>query len=494
MVPGYFPLRIRVSNALVSAVQYVGLTIWPSGLAVFYPHPGTAIALWKPAAAGVLLLAISVGVAGQFRKRPYLAMGWLWYLGTLLPVIGLIDVAGAHAMADRYTYVPLAGLFLAGTWAAMELAVAWRIPRSVIVALSTCLIAIMIALSITQASYWHDSLTLFTRALEVTAKNPVAHNNLGIALARMGQKEAALEHYRKAADELDSMIGNPVARNNLASALTELGKPDEAIAQYRLALELDADCAQAQNNLGSLLANRGEFAEAITHYERALKADAGYAAAHCNLANALAQTGRMESAIDHYRLAIRLDPSLLQAHYNLGLVFSSAGKNDEAIVEYLAAAKLAPNNAGTYARLGAAKAAQKKFDEALEFYAKSLELEPGNAKVLNEVRMIREGPTPNPASAANPSAPKQIPDDVQSRMDLARSLIQRRKFDEAARQYLEVLKAEPSNSDAYFNLAVISAARGKRDDAIAYYKKVLELNPNDSVSRQALDRLRAGDR
>ncbi len=192
-----FPLSSRIANALVSYLRYMGKIIWPSDLAVLYPHPGTSLPLWWGAAAGLALLGLSILVVLVIRRRPYLAVGWLWYVGTLVPVIGLVQV-GVQAYADRYTYVPLIGLFIMIAWGVPDLVGRWAQTRTVLAVLAATALAALTACTWIQLGYWKDSVSLFTHTLQVTTKNYVAHNNLGNALADRGEVEAAISQYTEA--------------------------------------------------------------------------------------------------------------------------------------------------------------------------------------------------------------------------------------------------------------------------------------------------------
>jgi hypothetical protein len=272
------PLSIRTANALVSCVSYIGKTIWPSELAVFYPHPGMRPG-WKILACATFLLVISFVLIWVWRKRPYLAVGWLWFLGTLVPVIGLIQV-GEQAMADRYTYVPIIGLFIMVAWTVAELAARWR-QRVVYLAISAALVlsALMINAWL-QVRHWDNPVALFEHAVDVTTDNYIAHFNLGLALA--GQR-----------------------------------REKEAISHYSEALHLTPAWAAAHHFLGNALARQGNLREAVTHYIEALRLNPAVAEVHNNLGLALQMLGRFEESIPHFREAIRIKPDYQQARQHL---------------------------------------------------------------------------------------------------------------------------------------------------------------------------------
>jgi tetratricopeptide (TPR) repeat protein len=251
--------------------------VWPSNLAVFYPPPET-ISWWQVAVAILFLVIVSLLVIRTLKTRPYLAVGWLWYLVTLVPSIGLIQAGLWPAMADRFAYVPLIGLFVMVAWGVPELLAKYRYQRIVLAASTTILLATFTVVTMLQVRHWQNSFTLFQQTVKVTA------NNLGVALFNLGQLDQAISHYRTAI-KLDPNFGK--AHNNLGNALARKGMLDEAISQYSRALELKTDYPEAHNNLGVALAQQGKMNEAIVQFDQALRLKPDYAQARANLGYAL---------------------------------------------------------------------------------------------------------------------------------------------------------------------------------------------------------------
>jgi tetratricopeptide (TPR) repeat protein len=335
-----FPLTTRIANALISYVSYIGKMIWPHNLAVYYPYSGS-VPVWHAAGAGLALICLTVLLMWTARKRPYLAVGWLWYLGTLVPVIGLVQV-GSQAMADRYTYLPLVGLFIALAWGVPSLFTSWHHRRSILAISATILLVSFTARTWLQLRYWQNSITLFQRTLHVTTNNHFAHNNLGVALAHNGRPNEAINHYSEA------LRLKPEAfevHNNLANVLAAQGSVDEAIKHYFEALRLEPDYDKAHNNLGNVLAGKGKVEEAIKHYSEAIKINPDYAGAHYNLGNALAAQGSVDEAIKHYFEALRILPDWAGAHNNLGVSLEKRGELEEAIDHYHEALRINPDYA-----------------------------------------------------------------------------------------------------------------------------------------------------
>jgi tetratricopeptide (TPR) repeat protein len=297
-----FPLGVRVANALLAYAGYLGKMVWPLNLAVYYPHPGAAVSVAGALAAGLLLLAITVLALAWGRRRPYLPVGWLWYVGTLVPVIGLVQV-GLQAMADRYTYVPSIGVFLMLTWGIADLASAWRVPRLALVGAAAVVLSACVVLTWIQIGYWRSAQSLWEHTLAVTEKNLVAHVNLAECHRQQGHLEAARREYEQAV-AIDP--DQPHPHTYLANTLLALQRPEEAAAEYRRAVALDPQLY----------------------------------AAHFGLALALAPQGQREEAATELRTALRIDPNAAMAHYVLGDLLRELGRTDEATSEYRAARQL----------------------------------------------------------------------------------------------------------------------------------------------------------
>ena len=341
------PLRVRLMNAVIAYVSYIRKMFWPSDLAVFYPYFVSHVPAWRIVLAGGALAGLSLSALWMFRRRPYWGVGWFWYLGTLAPVIGIVQV-GDQAMADRYTYIPLIGLFMAGAWGLLDLGARSRSLRlaATVAGIAACIAATLAGAF--QAHYWRDSVTLFERALRVTKDNKVVENNMGIALAKLGRCDEAIRHYREA------LRINPYysdAHHNLGVALFQQGEREEAMDHYLEALRMRPHDPTVLNNLGSAYAAQRDYAAAIGYYEEALRCDPGYVAAHLNLGNVLIQQRNPDAAIAHYLEAARIDPACGDAYFNLGAVMEAQGKKEEAIRYLRKAVELDPNDAKARERL-----------------------------------------------------------------------------------------------------------------------------------------------
>jgi tetratricopeptide (TPR) repeat protein len=348
------PIGARIGNALISYIRYIGMTIYPHGLAVFYPHKGTPSA-WEVVLAAAFLLIATLIIIRWAAKMPYLAMGWLWYLGTLVPVIGIIQV-GMQSMADRYTYIPVIGLFVATAWAVPDIARNWRYRQYILMTGAGIVLSALMFLTWMQVKYWQNSITLFEHAIQVTDNNYLAHNNLGFALSDAGKREEAIAHYREAIRIKPSYEN---AHFNLGNHLSAQGRTDEAILCYQEALRLRPNYAKAHNNLAALLISKKMFKEAIGHYQEALKTDPSNSGTHYNLGVAWMSIDHFEDAIGQFQEAARINPRFIEAHNAWGIALARSGKTGEAIDHFREALKIKPDFREASDNLRVALAQQK---------------------------------------------------------------------------------------------------------------------------------------
>jgi protein O-mannosyl-transferase len=306
------PFLERIGNAVVSYDIYLRQMIFPVELAVPYPNAPGGVPFWEVALAFAVLAAISVGVWACRKKSPYLLVGWLWYIGMLVPAIGLVQIS-YYAHADRYTYLPQIGMYLAVTWLVAE----WRVNRAALGSLMAGVLAVLMLCAWKQTAYWQDSETLWNHTLACTTNNEMAHYNLGNALYHQGRVDEAIPQYR---ETLQINPGNANACYNLGRALFQKGKVDEAITQYQKTLQIQPDFAVAHNNLGIALFQKGREEEAISHFQKALQIEPDYAEAHNNLGNVFWHKGRLDEAITQYQEALQFDPDFAAARSSLGNV------------------------------------------------------------------------------------------------------------------------------------------------------------------------------
>ncbi len=317
----------RIANAAVAYGAYLGKTVWPSRLSPFYPHPGEGIEPICVAVAATVLVAITACAFAMRIRKPYLLVGWLWYLGTLVPVIGLVQV-GSQAMADRYTYIPLIGIFIAVAWLVWDLVKPSSARRRVAAACAIGCVAALSMVSARQVWIWRDSVALFSHALAVTEPSSAVHTNLGVALAEAGRFEDAIPHFEAS---LRMQPNSARTYYNLAVAHERLDEPDVAVRQYEQALELDPEYADAANNLGRILLNRGEIPGARAHFEHALRVEPQHLMARINLGDAFTAEHQWDEAASVYGEALRILPNFPLGLYRLARVRATQGRNDLAL-------------------------------------------------------------------------------------------------------------------------------------------------------------------
>jgi Flp pilus assembly protein TadD len=369
------PLKNIVANAFLSYAKYIGKMFWPQDLAVHYPFNAvSSITLGQFVPYILLLLVISVLVIYFGHKRRYLPVGWFWFVGTLIPVIGLVRFTGS-SYADRFTYIPYIGLFIMIAWGLPELLSKWPYRKMVLWTSSLIVLFILTVLTYLQLQYWTDSITLYRHALAVTKNNYAVHFGITQPLLDQGRIEEAIWHSSEAVrikpDSADAL-------NALGVALREAGRVDEAVVYYKKAIEIDPRAYEANANLGFVLASRGKFAEAIEYYEIAMKT-METPRIHRNYAWALFNLGRFEQAIAEYRKTLLLMPNDPNVLNEFGYALAHSGKFDEAITLYNKALQIKPDFADAHINIGYALTIRSNLDQAAVHLSKALQLDPNSA-------------------------------------------------------------------------------------------------------------------
>jgi len=307
-----YPFTTRIANVLVSYVNYIGKMVWPSSLSVLYPYQ-EKLAYWQVAGAFILLISISLLGIKALQQRPWFTVGWLWYVGTLVPVIGLVQI-GTQAMADRYTYIPLIGLFIIIAWGVPELMSNWYYKTKGLAIISAAVFLILMRTSSIQVSYWENSISLYEHAINVTSNNYIIHNNLGFDLTARGKWDDAIKNYQEA------LKINPdfeTANLNLGITLLAQGKFDKCVEYYQEVLRVKPRYAKVHNNLGNMLLRKGEIENAIDHFREALRIKQDYAEAYNGLGASMMFKGEINEAIALFQEALRIKPDYIEAQNNL---------------------------------------------------------------------------------------------------------------------------------------------------------------------------------
>ncbi|MGA2678308.1 MAG: tetratricopeptide repeat protein [Sedimentisphaerales bacterium] len=414
------PFNQRVGNALVSYCDYILKTFWPVDLAVFYPHPIKSLAVWKVAVSLAVLVAITIVVI-LLRRRRYLLVGWFWYVGTLVPVIGLVQVGG-QALADRYTYVPLTGIFIMLAWAAGDFVAQRRFRQILAGVASSAIIGVLGAMTFVQVSYWRDTMSLFTHCAAVTPDNVIVRKYLGIGFA-------------------------------------EKGDPESAVREFEAALRFEPNDTRTLYNIAGMQARQGRIDEAIEYYNRVLKLKPGDADTCVAIASIRAARGEFERAIDSYREGLKYNSGDAEMRSGLGLMLLQLNRVDEGITELEQSVKIKADSAA-YCNLGLAWAQKGRLNRAMECYAKSIQLNPDNANTrynLGNAYFVQN--MPEKAIAEYRAVIRAMPDFVRAYDMLAIVLIQTGKIEEATATYEQALKIDSADKNARVGLEKIRAAQ-----------------------------------
>ena len=392
-----FPLSDRIQNSILSYGWYVVKTFWPVDLAGYYPFP-RSFSIWAVGGSALLILAFSIIIFRVQPKRPYLLIGWFWYGLTLLPVIGLIQIGG-HTRADRYSYVPLIGLFILLVWGIHDLSRHWRRCRnSGLFAIALITLAGCILVTHRQIGYWHDSETFFNRMLAVTQENELAQGNLGVELVRQGRLDEAFGHLQEA---VRLMPDNGDAQDNLGSLLGKLGRFNEAIDHFQNAIKLKPNNADAYCDLADALTFEGHLDEAMTAYQAALKLKPEIPDVHEKLARLLVMASHNDDAIIQFREAIHLNPKLANAHCGLGILLLKQDHLEESIEELQISLLLNQTLAEAQSNLGVALCRVGRLDEGITHLQKAVNLDSKNAdaRANLEIALRLRGETPSQHSS-----------------------------------------------------------------------------------------------
>jgi len=466
-----YSLSDRLENVFVSYARYLGKTFWPVGLAVRYSYPR-----YWPATAVSWAVALSVGLSAAAlwlgRRFPYVAVGWFWFVGMLVPVIGLMQV-GNQSLADRYTYLPQIGLCLLAAWGAAELCGASRIGRAALGSAAGLILAALMAVAYVQTGYWKDSVSLWTHTLACTSENVSALDNLGNALAGQEKSAEAVGRYEEAL-QLDP--DNVDVRDNLGNALAGQEKWAEAIQCYEQVLRLDPDNAAVHRNFGSALARQGQLDPAIQQYEQALQLVPDFAAAHCSLADALAKEGRWTEAVRHYERALQLDPESADAECGWGAALAGQGHLAEARQHYQRALELKPDYAEAHYDLGIVLAAQGKPDEAIPEYQRAILLKPDYAQAYDNlgVMLIAQGRLAEALQVFERAVQVQ-PGFASAHYNLGLALMAQKRLAEAVQQFEQAIQLNPDHANAQYNLGIALAEQGEAAEARQHFEQALKL-------------------
>lgn len=446
------PLGQRAANAAVAYAGYVGQVLWPVRLAPLYPYPASLPGGLVAAALAGLAAVTFVALRAE-RRQPAVAVGWLWYLGTLVPVIGLVQV-GSQPHADRYTYLPAVGLFVAVAWGLHSPMASSQRRRAALGAAAALSVGAGALAARGQVIQWTDSVSLWRHAIRVTGDNPRAHHNLGHALLKQGRVAEATAELEEA---VRLAPGSAEAHATLGLALAGQGKLGEAIVHYSEALRLAPEDVEAHNNLGLALAAHGDNQAAIDRFSTAVLLRPELGVARNNLGAALARDGRFVEAVRELEQAVRLQPDDPEPRTNLARALAALGRGQEAVDQYQAALSLAPDQPVVHNALGAVLDDLGRGEDALAHFTEALRLAPELAD---------------------------------ARANRGRILASRGRLEEAIVDLAAAVRSNPGDADSQYDLGVVLLRAGRDDEARAQFERVLSLEPGHPGARHALDALR----
>ena len=499
----------RLVNAVLSYNSYLAQLFYPARLAVMYPYPSNVSVLYQFLPAFLFLLIISILFFRWRTKYPFLLVGWLWFLGTLVPMIGLMQV-GSQAHADRYTYLTQIGLYILVTWTAIIAFGKSRPGRIFLITFGLLVVSALTVLSRQDTSAWKNTITLWNQALTNTSNNAIAHNNLGHALTLKKEFAPALLQFREAI-RLRSDYAE--AYNNLANALldsdqvSQRGKPvdpehitikpndavlDEAIENYKKALAVKPSFADAWTNLGTAFMQKGEMEEAIADYRKALEIAPELPEANGNFGNALLQTGKYDQAIDYYERALRLKPNYADADYGISLALLQQGKASEAIEHLQRVLVLEPDYPEAYHNLGVILAQKGQLGSAIEHYEKAIQLKPNYAQAENNLgnALLRQG-KPDGAIVHLRNAVHIEPDYAEAYNDLGSAFMQKNQVDQAIIYYQKAIQLRQNYAEAHSNLGNALLQKKDFDGAILQDKAALNFKPDSAPMQYNLGNAQA---
>ncbi len=479
-------MSLRIENALVSYVKYIGKTLWPDNLAVYYPFPAS-IPMWQVFSSAALLVAVSVLVITQLRSRPWFAVGWFWFLGTLFPVIGLVQGGLFPEMADRWAYIPQIGIFIMVAWPAATLAGTHTFPGKI----TFCLVGIvLIALGIAawnQTRYWKNSKTLFTHAQSVTGPNAIVHRNLGQDLLAQKDYDGAIAHFRKS-------IGlNPFraeVHTNLGIVLLAINDSKGAMQQFLEVIKQKPQDPKAYIRVGLILKDADNAPQAIEYFEKALAIEPDDVIARYNLGYCLAESGNFEKGENEVLKTLPLNSDKVEGLYNVGAFYGKFNRQEQARSYLEKVLKYHPDHPNANYNLGIIAAGQNKDQVAEKYFLTTLANSPAHVDALNNLGLLySKNGRFNEAVQQFEKALEIAPDDNLVRFNLADTLLQTGKFTAASKQFARITKIDPDHEGARIGYHEASQYIAALDSKIERTEKLLSLDPESPVLLVAMGNL-----
>jgi len=482
---GKVPLADRCANAVVVYAIYIQKTLWPSDLAVYYPHP-IHRPLWQVAMAAVVLAAVTAVCVREIRRRPHLIVGWLWYLGTLVPVIELVQ-AGSFSHADRYTYIPSIGLFIMFAFSLDELRQSRRFPQRAATAIVLLLVCAYTAVAVHQTAYWKDAVTLFRHALDVTPDNSVSRNNLGSGLFEKNLFEESIKECTRAV-ELDPT--NSAAIENVAMSLHMQGKYEEALIKHREALAALPGNEKAMRNIKVTLRKLGKLDAQEKEFEALVQKVPKSVDDRCRMGALAMALGDPAAAFQAFNEALQLEPDSKRVFLAIGDVLESEGKYAAALDYYEKAHRTAPKDAQILYNIGVMQSRLNRPADATKTYREAIQCDPGFAMAQNNLASLLYNAGDVEASVdAFRKAIALEPKYIQPRINLARILGAQGKTGEAIQLCGQAVEIDPASVPARLRMADLLLEAGRSAEAKAHAEKALELAPGNPEAEALMRRI-----
>ncbi len=478
-----FPLSARAANAVASYLKYLGKTFWPADLIVYYPHPANnrfdRWLPWQIAAAAAFITLVSVLACLRWKRQPWFATGWFWFLGTLVPVIGLVQ-AGSQAMADRYTYIPLIGIFILIAWTCSGIVNAADLTPKFAWALALVAISACALVTRHQVNYWRDDFSLFEHALSVSERNAPAHTVLAAAFGRQNKPGLALVHAKAAVNSDPAYAGG---WHTLGDIYDLMGRSSDAIPCYQTALQWNPHAVGTWFRLACVYRELGDSEKALQNFQQALRVNPEFAPAHNHLAALLYLHGRRAEASAEFAEAIRLAPDSAQNHFNFGAVLAEQAKLTDAERELTEAVRLQPDNAPALSSLGMVLARQGRAADSQRTFRQLTHLCPTNGEAwLNLGAACLLAGSTNEAAASFAEALRVEPNLPAKCIQAGDASVAEGRLDDAIHNFTSALWLAPHNSQAHERLGRILANRGSLEPALGHFVEVLRVSPGPSAS------------
>ena len=503
--PEIVSISLRVSNALVSSIKYIGKLFFPFDLAIFYPYPHM-IPWWQVAGACIILVLATLVFLRAVYRYPYYLVGWLWFLGGLVPLLGIVQTGLWPELADRYAYTTYIGIFIALSWGIPDLIVKWRYHDTIVAGAGSGVILVLMVLTWIQVGFWKNDETLMVHTLKVTENNYVAHNNLGIDFFKKGDVDGAIIHLKESV-RINPL--QPVTYFNLGNALLTQNDIRGAIDEYQKGLAIDPTNINAHIGLGIALKKVGNNNEALVYFNKALNIDPNNLIAHIEMGKYFQELGKAEEATNHFNEALKINPTNIDANKELGNLLFHKGNYDGAIKHYSAALRADPHQAEVYNNLGTVFIYKGNIKKAIEFYQKSLQEKSDYAQAIENLKNARINQrkledlwmTIQQSTKTDPLNPalytklgdvyRQLgeydesigqyqkaiaiqPNYVQAMYGLVLVYSNRQEYVKALDVLQKIRQLQPGNPELYYNTACIYAKQSKPDEAIAWLKQSIE--------------------